>query len=201
MGLLRILQHLKVVVVDLGMHYPSLQKNDKELRLLVLGLDNAGKTTALKQLSEEDITQVMPTQGFNMKTIARDGIKLNMWDIGGSSPQQQSLIVESGQKAIRQYWSSYFRGSDGLVRLADFLFRGACLQVYVIDSTDKKRLEETSIQLASLLEVGACALFLLFAIIHVQEPELSGLPILVFANKQDMALAMLVREVLSLPNK
>lgn len=35
----------------------KLKKSDKEARVLVLGLDNAGKTTILKALSEEDITQ------------------------------------------------------------------------------------------------------------------------------------------------
>jgi GTPase SAR1 family protein len=34
----------------------------QEARILVLGLDNAGKTTILKKLSEEDITSIMPTQ-------------------------------------------------------------------------------------------------------------------------------------------
>lgn len=47
MGLLKLLQ--------------SLKKKDKEARILVLGLDNSGKTTILKALSEEDITTIMPT--------------------------------------------------------------------------------------------------------------------------------------------
>ena len=55
MGLLRLLR--------------SLKKNDKEARILVLGLDNAGKTTILKALSEEDISTIMPTQGFNIKAL------------------------------------------------------------------------------------------------------------------------------------
>ncbi len=49
MGLLNILKKLK--------------KNEKEARILVLGLDNSGKTTILKKLSEEDISHIMPTQG------------------------------------------------------------------------------------------------------------------------------------------
>ena len=40
----------------------KLKRSDQEARILVLGLDNAGKTTILKKLSEEDITQIMPTQ-------------------------------------------------------------------------------------------------------------------------------------------
>lgn len=55
MGLLSLLRNLK--------------RDDKEARILVLGLDNAGKTTILKALSEEDISTIMPTQGFNIKSL------------------------------------------------------------------------------------------------------------------------------------
>lgn len=55
----------------------------KEGRVLVLGLDNAGKTTILKKLAKEDITHVMPTQGFNMKSLNKDNLNLKMWDLGG----------------------------------------------------------------------------------------------------------------------
>ena len=53
----------------------GLKKNEKEARILVLGLDNAGKTTILKALSEEDISTIMPTQGFNIKALVS---KLNI---------------------------------------------------------------------------------------------------------------------------
>ena len=46
-----------------------LKKKQGEARILVLGLDNAGKTTILRALSQEDITQIMPTQGFNIKSL------------------------------------------------------------------------------------------------------------------------------------
>jgi hypothetical protein len=42
-------------------------------------LDNAGKTTALKQLSEEDVSHIMPTQGFNIKSLKHESFKLNVW--------------------------------------------------------------------------------------------------------------------------
>lgn len=38
------------------------QKNKKELRILLLGLDNAGKTTILKSLASEDVSHITPTQ-------------------------------------------------------------------------------------------------------------------------------------------
>ena len=47
----------------------TLKRNDKEARILVLGLDNAGKTTILKALSDEEISTIMPTQGFNIKSL------------------------------------------------------------------------------------------------------------------------------------
>ena len=50
----------------------GLKKNEKEARILVLGLDNAGKTTILKALSEEDISTIMPTQGFNIKALVSE---------------------------------------------------------------------------------------------------------------------------------
>ena len=68
MGLLSLLQKLK--------------RSDNEARILVLGLDNSGKTTILKRLSNETIKEVMPTQGFNVKTLVQNSFKLNVWDIG-----------------------------------------------------------------------------------------------------------------------
>mmetsp|Transcript_29654 Transcript_29654/g.30057 ORF Transcript_29654/g.30057 Transcript_29654/m.30057 type:complete len:186 (-) Transcript_29654:318-875(-) len=129
MGLLNLLRKLK--------------KNDQEARILVLGLDNSGKTTILKKLSEEDIAHIMPTQGFNIKSLVHDGFKLNVWDIGG-------------QKSIRPYWRNYFDQTDALI--------------YVIDSADRRRVEETGVELHSLLE----------------EDRLSTVPLLVLANKQDL---------------
>lgn len=53
-------------------------EDEMEARILVLGLDNAGKTTILKTLTSEDITHTMPTQGFNIKSIMQDGFKLSL---------------------------------------------------------------------------------------------------------------------------
>ena len=75
---------------------------EKELRLLLLGLDNAGKTTILKILASEDIDHITPTAGFNIKSVIADGFKLNVWDIGG-------------QRKIRPYWKNYFENTDVLV--------------------------------------------------------------------------------------
>lgn len=78
---------------------------DKELRILLLGLDNAGKTTLMKKLASEDVSHITPTQGFNIKSVQADGMKLNVWDIGG-------------QRKIRPYWRNYFEFTDILVSAA-----------------------------------------------------------------------------------
>ena len=124
----------------------KLKRNDKEARILVLGLDNSGKTTILKRLSDEQIDNVMPTQGFNVKSLVHGDLALNVWDIGG-------------QKSIRPYWRNYFDHTDALV--------------YVIDSSDHKRMEETGLELDGLM----C------------EEKLENVPILIFANKQDLMSA------------
>jgi len=118
-----------------------------QVRILMLGLDNAGKTSILKRLSDEDITHIMPTQGFNIKSLLHEGFKLNVWDIGG-------------QKTIRPYWKNYFENTDALI--------------YVVDSSDRRRVEEAAQELAELLE----------------EDKLTGIPVLVFANKQDLVSAV-----------
>ncbi len=56
----------------------------KNMRLCVLGLDNAGKTTILKALSNEEIQHVMPTQGFNIKSLKQGNFNFDLWDLGGN---------------------------------------------------------------------------------------------------------------------
>ena len=55
-----------------------------------IGLDNSGKTTILKRLGNEAISEVTPTQGFNVKSLVQNRFKLNVWDIGKLST---SLII------------------------------------------------------------------------------------------------------------
>ncbi|KAL3436656.1 ADP-ribosylation factor family-domain-containing protein [Aspergillus tetrazonus] len=97
---------------------------DKEMRILMLGLDNAGKTTIVKQIMKEDVTTVSPTLGFIIKTIDFEGYRLNIWDVGG-------------QKTLRSYWKNYFEKTDTLV--------------WVVDATDRLRIGDCRDELAGLL--------------------------------------------------
>lgn len=47
----------------------KLKRSEKEARILILGLDCAGKTTILKTLADEDAAATAPTQGFNVKSV------------------------------------------------------------------------------------------------------------------------------------
>ena len=82
----------------------SFKRGEKEYRFICLGLDNAGKTTILKQLSGEDINQVCPTQGFSITNLVRPSdVKLTAWDVGG-------------HKSMRPYWRNYLTSVDAVVR-------------------------------------------------------------------------------------
>ncbi|RKK68884.1 hypothetical protein BFJ69_g13196 [Fusarium oxysporum] len=111
---------------------------DKEMRILMLGLDNAGKTTIVKKVMGEDVNTVSPTLGFIIKTIDYEGYKLNIWDVGG-------------QKTLRSYWRNYFEKTDALI--------------WVVDATDRLRIQDCRDELQGLLleERLAGASLLVFA--------------------------------------
>eukprot|EP00045_Choanoeca_perplexa_P005252 m.44506 g.44506 ORF g.44506 m.44506 type:complete len:185 (+) comp13019_c0_seq4:87-641(+) len=138
MGLLSILKKIK--------------RKERELRILILGLDNAGKTTILRKFNGDDIDEIMPTLGFNIITLQHGEYSLNFWDVGG-------------QKSLRTYWRNYFEDTDGLI--------------WVVDSGDRRRLEDCKAELHVLLK----------------EERLAGASILVFANKQDLPGALSVDEI------
>lgn len=88
-------------------------------------MDNAGKTTILKRFNGEEINTISPTLGFNIKTLEHRNYQLNVWDVGG-------------QKSLRSYWRNYFESTDGLV--------------WVVDSADRRRLEDCRAELHALLK-------------------------------------------------
>ncbi|KAM8922117.1 ADP-ribosylation factor-like protein 2 [Lycaon pictus] len=124
MGLLTILKKMK--------------QKERELRLLTLGLDNAGKTTILKKFNGEDTDTISPMLGFNIKTLEHRGFKVNIWDVGG-------------QKSLRSYWRNYFESTNGLI--------------WVVDSANRQRMQDCQWELQSLLveERLAGATLLIFA--------------------------------------
>lgn len=56
---------------------------DKECKILMVGLDAAGKTTILYKLKLGDVVATIPTIGFNMETVQYKNVSFSVWDVGG----------------------------------------------------------------------------------------------------------------------
>ena len=136
----------------------------KEMRILMVGLDAAGKTTILYKLKLGEIVTTIPTigspsstrpvaratwtdtdnsQGFNVETVEYKNIQFTVWDVGG-------------QDKIRPLWRHYFQNTQGII--------------FVVDSNDRDRVVEAREELQRMLN----------------EDELRDALLLVFANKQDL---------------
>ena len=114
-----------------------------EARVLIQGLDAAGKTTILYVTKLGEVVTTIPTIGFNVETVAVAGLQLTAWDVGG-------------RDKIRPLWRHYYANTSGLI--------------FVVDSNDRERMEEARDEIHKMLG----------------EDELRNLPILIFANKQDL---------------
>jgi ADP-ribosylation factor-like protein 1 len=106
--------------------YLSCVRQSKEVRILILGLDNAGKTTILYRLQAAEIETTIPTIGFNVETLQYKNIKFQVWDLGG-------------QTSIRPYWRCYYPNTDAII--------------FVVDSADQDRLKIAKQELFAMLEV------------------------------------------------
>jgi small GTP-binding protein len=97
----------------------------RESSLLILGLDNAGKTAILYSLQlGESISYTIPTIGFNVEQVEIGNLNIKMWDIGG-------------QDKIRELWPHYYQQTSGIV--------------FVVDSNDRVRLTKASEELHALI--------------------------------------------------
>ncbi|XP_055381679.1 ADP-ribosylation factor 2 [Condylostylus longicornis] len=97
----------------------------KQMRILMVGLDAAGKTTILYKLKLGEVVTTIPTIGFNVETVEYKNICFTVWDIGG-------------QDKIRPLWRHYFQNTQGLI--------------YVVDSNDRERIEEAQKELHAMLQ-------------------------------------------------
>jgi len=102
----------------------SLFFTSKEFKILIVGLDNAGKTTTLYKLLYDEVVETKPTIGSNVEEIQYKNIKFVMWDIGG-------------QESLRASWSNYYSGTTAVI--------------FVIDSTDRDRLPISKAELEEML--------------------------------------------------
>ena len=118
----------------------------------MLGLDAAGKTTILYKMKLNETVNTIPTIGFNVETLQYKNLEFNCWDIGG-------------QHKLRSLWQHYFENTQGLI--------------YVVDSNDAERIEESRESLHMIL----------------QDESMRDVPVLIYANKSDLPNAMTVPQI------
>ncbi|MCO5552364.1 hypothetical protein L7F22_005875 [Adiantum nelumboides] len=97
----------------------------KEYKIVVVGLDNAGKTTTLYKLHLGEVVVTQPTIGSNVEEVIFKNIRFEVWDLGG-------------QDSLRPSWATYYRGTHAVL--------------LVVDSTDRARIASVKDELFRLLQ-------------------------------------------------
>lgn len=125
----------------------------KQAQILLLGLDSAGKSTVLYKLKLAKDIVTLPTVGFNVEMLELGKrLSFTVWDVGG-------------QERMRAAWDWYCERADGLV--------------YVVDSTDRERLEDSRREFERLLK----------------NEHIKNVPVVLLANKQDKPGALTAEDV------
>ena len=96
----------------------------QKMRILMLGLHGAGKTTILYKLKLGEVVTTIPTIGFNVEQVEHKNFSIKVWDVGG-------------QEEIRRLWHHYYQGTNGLI--------------YVVDSNDRDHIEAAREELTKML--------------------------------------------------
>ncbi|XP_043911230.1 putative ADP-ribosylation factor-like protein 5C isoform X2 [Protopterus annectens] len=97
---------------------------NREHKVIIVGLDNAGKTTILYQFLMNEVVHTSPTIGSNVEEIVVRNTHFLMWDIGG-------------QETLRSAWNAYYSNTEFVI--------------LVVDSTDRERLTLTKEELYKML--------------------------------------------------
>ena len=84
--------------------------SEMKAKVLMLGLDGAGKTTILYKLKINQTVSSVPTIGFNVEELKYKNLNFTVWDIGG-------------QTRLKALWHHYYSGGNALI--------------YVLDSSDE----------------------------------------------------------------
>ncbi|KAG8076652.1 hypothetical protein GUJ93_ZPchr0006g45551 [Zizania palustris] len=97
----------------------------KEMRVVMLGLDAAGKTTILYRLHMGEVLSTVPTVGFNVEKVQYKNVVFTVWDVGG-------------QEKLRPLWKMYLSNSDALI--------------YVVDSLDRERIRDARQEFQTIIK-------------------------------------------------
>ncbi|XP_054105055.2 ADP-ribosylation factor-like protein 13B isoform X2 [Callithrix jacchus] len=113
-----------VVSFHCNLRLPGSSDSCRKVTLVMLGLDNAGKTATAKGIQGECPEDVGPTVGFSKINLRQGKFEVTIFDLGGG-------------KRIRGIWKNYFAESFGVI--------------FVVDSSDEERMEETKEAMSEVL--------------------------------------------------
>jgi ADP-ribosylation factor 1/2 len=106
-----------------GLVWQRMIGSSQEMKIVMVGLDAAGKTTVLYKLKLGTVVTTIPTIGFNVETVEYKNINFTVWDIGG-------------QSKIRPLWRHYYQQCKGVI--------------FVVDSSDRDRMEDARDELQTM---------------------------------------------------
>ena len=112
--------------IDALVHFGQPKRKRK---ILLVGLDCAGKTTMLYKMQLGKVETTIPTIGLNVETVQyQKGVAITTliaWDVGGRDP-------------LRPLWRHYYQNTDGII--------------FMVDSNDRERVEWTAEKLSEMLK-------------------------------------------------
>jgi ADP-ribosylation factor protein 1 len=97
----------------------------KDARIVMVGLDAAGKTTVLYKIKLNDVVTTIPTIGFNVERVEYKNLRMTIWDIGG-------------QDRLRPLWRHYYENTNGVI--------------FVLDSADDARMKIARDEIHKMME-------------------------------------------------
>ena len=154
--------------------------NKREMRILMVGLDASGKTSILYRLKLGKPKKTIPTIGFShVETLEYKNIAFTVWDVGQKLRALWRYFANTRRAA--QFCSAFAHFGAILRNSAQFFEPVPIPQalIFVVDSSDRARLQEAAEELHRL----------------IHEEELKDALLLVFANKQDLPGACNAAEI------
>jgi ADP-ribosylation factor-like protein 5B len=83
-----------------------LMAGSREYKTVVLGLNNAGKTSVLYSLLLGKLVPTQPTLGSNVEEFTYRNLKFVAWDLGG-------------QELLRHSWALFYANTDAVIVVVD----------------------------------------------------------------------------------
>ena len=123
--------------LKMGFFFSKLWNSKKAARILLVGLDAAGKTTILHQLGKEEKVKILPTIGINVESLDYKDWNFITFDLGGADK-------------MRLLFRHYYQNTEGII--------------YVVDSNDRDRIEDAADELKKLLaeeELKECCVLIM----------------------------------------